>query len=202
MEGKMVTIKQIFKDFGKSFLINKFPTFKFTLPVLAILTILVTIGGLFFHYQGFFPSKEYTLFIKMLPKAILLFLLTWYNLRHGSTYQLQPINRLGYFPSFIFLILLFSISAFLTKEFAGKLVINSSALKCISSEEVMVRTSLTDVAHSISALYSRLCTPLMPMFLIRAIPAIILTAYFQLVISNMLTLLIVNTKNGEKNEVH
>ena len=195
----MKTFKQIFNDFGMSFLIQKFPSFRLALLVIIIFFILVTCGGYFFHYyQSFYttPSSEYTILIKILPKTFLLFLIIWYNFCHKVATSDTPLKLLGYIPSFTVLIIIFTIVAYLCKEFAGTLVLKPQALKClaITSEP---SSSLMSMAQT-----SRICTPQMPQFLIRAIPAILITAYFQLVISNMLTLLIANTIKWRKNEAN
>ena len=193
----MNTLKQSFKDFGRAFLIQKFPSYKLALPVLLIFIILVICGSYFFDYRrsALFPtpSAEYTLFIKIIPKIFLLILIIGYNLHNKSALTSKPQNLLGYSVILSLLILIFFIFAFLCKEFAGKLVLNPNALKCLPLPS-QIPQSIMDIARG----QNIICAPQMPEFFIRSIPAIFLTAYFQLTISNMISLLLINIIKREK----
>lgn len=180
----MSSFEQAFGDFGKSFNIKKFPSSKLFKYVLIIFLTLVIIGGMFFEFKSseigiYFTSSEYALFIKIIPKSILLIFIIYYNIHNKIKFKTQEYNKLVYFLIFSLLILGFFIIAFLTKEFVGQLAQFSMSFYIGNKTTPSLSIDL-------------------PEFIILSAPAIFITAYFQLVISNQITLLILNLFRSEK----
>jgi len=105
---------------------------------------------------------------------VLLIWIVRYNIRHKVQIADNDYNRFWYFVSFLFLILFFGLLFFLFKEWVG----------------LLANFAITSLSGKVSIDVLS--------FFIFSLPAIIVTAYFQLVISNQITLLIVNTFGRRK----
>ena len=174
----MATLKQVSQDFDRCFRYRRFPCFRLAPLIILIFCGLVLLGSLFFEFDQnelfYYPTWKYSLFIKLLPKIVLLIWIVRYNIRHKVQTADNDYNRFWYFVSFLFLILFFGLLFFLFKEWVG----------------LLANFAITSLSGKVSIDVLS--------FFIFSLPAIIVTAYFQLVISNQITLLIVNTFGRRK----
>ena len=162
----MATLKQVSQDFDRCFRYRRFPSFRLAPLIILIFCGLVLLGSLFFEFDQnelfYYPTWKYSLFIKLLPKIVLLIWIVRYNIRHKVQTADNDYNRFWYFVSFLF------------QEWVG----------------LLANFAITSLSGKVSIDVLS--------FFIFSLPAIIVTAYFQLVISNQITLLIVNTFGRRK----
>ena len=187
------------KSISSSFFIKKFPSFSFFKGITILFAVLAVLGATTF---GFYPSEMgvytnneyYMLYIKFLPKVLLLFFLVSYNLKKGIQTSALPNNRFLYFISMLFGIAFFIIFFFIIKEFIG-------TLPQITMDRLPKNADISLLPFYKSATvykYGGYFVINIPLFFILSLPAILITTYFQLVISNMFTLLIHNTFRRKK----
>ena len=186
-------------DFGSTFLIKSFPSFFLFKGVIVFFAVMVLIGVTAFGFTNselgtYFNSISYMLYIKFLPKVFLLFFLVVYNLKSGIQVSELPGNRFFYFLLMLLKIVFFTILFFFIKEYIG-----TAAQVAIESVRRGTDLSLLPFYKSVTVgKYGSVVAVNVPLFFICSIPAILITAYFQMVVSNMFTLLIYNVFRRKK----
>ena len=113
-----------FRNIAQSFKIKQFPSGIFLKGIVVLFAVLAVIGAAVFGYHsseiGLYTNDGYyLLYIKFLPKALLLFFLVWHNLKNGISTPASPDNRFFYFISMLLGLAFFTILFFIIKEFAG-----------------------------------------------------------------------------------
>ena len=188
-----------FRNIAQSFNIKKFPSGIFLKGIVVLFAVLAVIGAAVFGYHsseiGLYTNDGYyLLYIKFLPKALLLFFLVWHNLKNGISTPASPDNRFFYFFAMLLGLAFFTILFFIIKEFAG-------TIAQVSLERLKNNSDIAQLPFYKTATVHKYGGPIsvnLPLFLVCSLPAVLLTAYFQLVISNMASLLLYNTFRRKK----